>query len=100
MNVVANIDTTPTNNSKKKHNFDELIRTSDNWKLFDVPTEVFRRFETGRNKYERWSKYLDQEDDNQRSICDFAKRNPSKTIVLRDSTNGVLRQIRRRSNCG
>lgn len=94
MNVVANIDTTPTNHKT-------YSRSSDNWKMFDVPTDIFRKFETGRNKYERWSKYLDLNDDNQKCICDYAKKFPKNTIVLRDSATGVLRQIRRRSanNC-
>jgi hypothetical protein len=90
MNVVANIDTTPTNH--KQHQ-----RSSDTWKMFDVPTEVFRRFETGRNKFERWSKYLDTSDESQAEILNYAKKQPKNTIILRDSTNGVLRQIRRRA---
>lgn len=89
MNVVANIDTTPTNHDNG---------VNKKWKMFDVPPEVFRKFETGRNKYERWSKYLDASDENQKTILDYAKRRPKNTIVLRDSSNGVLRQIRRRSS--
>lgn len=96
MNVVANIDTTPTNHPKPT----EHKRSSDTWKMFDVPTEVFRRFETGRNRFERWSKYLDANDEGQAEILNYAKSAPKNTIVLRDSTNGVLRQIRRRSACG
>jgi hypothetical protein len=68
--------------------------------MFDVTSDVFRKFETGRNRFERWSKYLDKSDESQNEIYMFAKSNPKTTIVLRDSTNGVLRQIRRRSSCG
>ena len=91
MNVVANIDTTPTNHKAHK-------TSSDDWKMFDVPTDVFRRFETGRNKFERWSKYLDPADESQMEIFTYAKKFPKNTIVLRDCTNGVLRQIRRKSS--
>ena len=92
-NVVANIDTTPTNHKKHK-------TSSDTWKMFDVPTEVFTRFERGRNKFERWSKYLDPNDQGQQEIAAYAKKNPKNTVILRDSTNGAMRQIRRRSANG
>ncbi len=65
--------------------------------MFDVPSDVFRRFETGRNKFERWSKYLDVNDKDQAEVLAYAKKQPKNTIVLRDSSNGVLRQIRRRA---
>jgi hypothetical protein len=93
MNVVANIDTTPTNHNAALH-----TRSSDTWKMFDVPSDVFKRFENGRNRFERWSKYLDTNDESQAEILKYAKGSPKNTIVLRDSTNGVLRQIRRRAS--
>lgn len=67
-------------------------------KQFDVPSEVFRRFQTGRNKFERWSKFLNLEDDNQKSIYDYAARNRDSSIILRDETTGALRAIRPRSS--
>lgn len=73
------------------------VAVPNNWKLFDVPPDVFRRFETGRNPFERWSKFLDESDEVQGEILKYAKSKPKNTIVLRDSTNGVLRAIRRRS---
>lgn len=62
-------------------------------KQFDVDTEVFRRFNHGRNKFERWSKYLNLEDANHKAIYDYAIRNRDATIVLRDSETGALRAI-------
>lgn len=67
------------------------------YKEFDVPTDVYRNFDYGRNKYERWKKFLNLEDDEQKKIYDYAKRNPGHIIVLRCSTTGALRSIRRRS---
>lgn len=90
MNVVANIDTTPT-----KPPSQHFKRSSDQWKMFDVKTETFRKFENGRNRFERWSKYLDADDESHQAIRDYAVKNPKNTIVLRDSESGVLRQIRR-----
>jgi hypothetical protein len=90
MNVVANIDTTPT-----KPPGQHFKRSSDHWKMFDVKTEVFRRFETGKAKYERWCKFLYPSDESQTEILNYAKKNPKNTIILRDSESGVMRQIRR-----
>ena len=67
------------------------------WRLFDVPTDVFKRFETGRNKFERWSKYLNMEDEEQNTLYNYAKKNRGHTVVLRDSTSGALRSIRKRA---
>ena len=54
------------------------------YKDFDVSGEVFRRFSTGRNKFERWSKYLNLQDEKQFEIYKYATRNRDATIVLRD----------------
>lgn len=70
------------------------------YKMFEVPAEVFRKFDTGRNKFERWSKYLDLADENQKTIYDYATRNTQSVVVLRDSTTGAMRAIRRRSANG
>jgi hypothetical protein len=72
-------------------------KTGATWRLFNVPSEIFRRFETGRNKFERWGKYLDLADDEQQSLYNYAKKNPKHTVILRDSNNGALRSIRRRA---
>lgn len=67
------------------------------FEIFDVSSDVFRRFETGRNKYERWKKYLDETDETQAAILNYAKKHPKNTIVLRSSDNGAMRAIRRRA---
>lgn len=67
------------------------------WRLFNVPSDIFRRFETGRNKFERWSKYLNMEDEEQQALYNYAKKNGRHTIVLRDSMSGALRSIRKRA---
>tara|TARA_A100001015_G_scaffold281916_1_gene345666 strand:- start:452 stop:784 length:333 start_codon:yes stop_codon:yes gene_type:complete len=67
-------------------------------KKFDVSSDVFRRFQTGRNKFERWSKFLNLEDSNQKAIYDYAIRNRDATVILRDSETGAMRAIRPRSS--
>jgi hypothetical protein len=65
---------------------------------FDVPSDVFRRFQTGRNKFERWSKYLNLQDETQFEIYKYAIRNRNATIILRDEETGALRSIRRKAS--
>ena len=68
------------------------------YKDFDVPSDVFRKFAAGRNKFERWSKYLNLADENQKAIYDYAKKNRDSLIVLRNSDTGALRAIRRKAS--
>jgi hypothetical protein len=72
----------------------------ERYKLFNVPSEVFRKFDTGRVKFERWSKYLDTTQESQKAIYDYAKKKPKSLIVLRDETTGAMRSIRKRSSNG
>jgi hypothetical protein len=72
---------------------------NSDWKTFTLPSDIFRRFETGRNKFERWSKYLDLNDENQRELYEYAKsKGPKKSIMLQCSTTGSLRGLRRRAS--
>tara|TARA_B110000483_G_scaffold8649_1_gene10295 strand:+ start:115 stop:414 length:300 start_codon:yes stop_codon:yes gene_type:complete len=68
------------------------------YKDFTVPSDIFRKFDTGRNKFERWSKYLNLEDENQQSIYSYAKKNRKSVIILRDETTGAMRCIRRKAS--
>lgn len=78
---------------------DRPLGASDKkYKDFDVPSDVFRRFSTGRNKFERWSKYLNLQDEKQFEIYKYAVRNRNATIVLRDEETGALRSIRRKAS--
>lgn len=68
------------------------------YKQFDLEPETFRKFEKGRMKFERWSKFLNMENENHKAIYDYANQNRKNDhlIVIRDSTTGALRAIRRR----
>ena len=74
------------------------IAAKKKYKDFNVPGEIFRRFDTGRNKFERWSKYLDLQDENQKSLYDYAKKNRNSVIILRNEETGALRSIRRKAS--
>lgn len=86
-----NVDLSPSKKKKKK---------KETYKSFTVPSEVFRRFDTGRNKFERWAKYLDLQDENQHELYKYAQSKPKNTIILRDGTTGAIRSIRRKSSNG
>lgn len=54
---------------------------------FNVPDTLFRRFERGKKKYKRWSEYLDLNNETEKAIYDFAKKNPKGVIILQSGEN-------------
>jgi hypothetical protein len=64
------------------------------YRQFDVSPETFNRFKAGRTKFERWKKYLNLQDDVEKSIYDYHRKNTGSIIILRNSENGALRSIR------
>ena len=62
-----------------------------------ISDETFNRFNTGRTKFERWSKYLNLQDDVEKSIFDFHRKSKDATIYLRNEKTGALRAIRPRA---
>lgn len=60
------------------------------YRVFDVSMETFMKFQTGRMKYERWSKFINEDE---RGIVDYYNRNKNAVIVLRNSENGALRAL-------
>lgn len=67
------------------------------YKDFTVDNETFRRFETGKIKFEKWSKYLNLEDTTHKSIYDYFNKSRGKgIIILRNEETGALRAIRPR----
>ena len=72
------------------------------YRQFDLEPETFRKFEKGKMKFERWSKFLDLKNENHKAIYDYAYSNRGRdhTIVIRDSNTGALRAIRRRPHNG
>jgi hypothetical protein len=60
---------------------------------FQVDDDTFGKFSKGKAKYRRWNQYLNLEDNSHKEIYDFAKKNPTGIIVLKDS-KGTLKGIR------
>lgn len=67
------------------------------YRMFEVDSETFRRFQCGRARFERWSKYLDLNNDSHKEVYNYAKQNRDHMLVLRDSSTGALRAIRRKA---
>jgi len=83
--------------SASVQNFDPVLGSKRKYREFDVPEEVFNKFQKGRVRFERWAQYLDLNDKVQFSIYEYAKKNRNGVIILRNSTNGALRAVRRRA---
>ena len=62
-----------------------------------ISDETFNRFNAGRTKFERWSKFLNLQDENEKTIYDFHRKNSNSTIYLRNEKTGALRAIRPRA---
>ena len=62
-----------------------------------ISDETFNRFNTGRTRFERWSKFLNLQDEVEKSIYDFHRKNSNATIYLRNEKTGALRAIRPRA---
>lgn len=92
-NAVAGggVDMNPTGKPKKQ---------KETYKEFSVDNETFNKFSTGRNKFERWNKFLNLEDEGHKAIYNYAKTNKEAVIVLKNSETGALRALRRRSSNG
>ena len=58
--------------------------------LFDVGSDAYSKCINGRNKYERWERKLNMEDASHSQIREYARRNPGKPIIVRDSKTGAM----------
>ena len=61
---------------------------------FNVSQKVFDMFRKGKKKFEKWSKYLDLNDESQAAIYNWAIKNHTGVIILQNATTGEVRAIR------
>jgi hypothetical protein len=102
-NLAEDVGATPVNVSGDSENMampPSSAKLTRRYRAFDVEPEVFKKFETGRVKFERWSQYLDMNNENHKQIHEYARKNREHVIILRNLDNGALRAIRRRSANG
>jgi hypothetical protein len=67
------------------------------YREFEVSSETFSKFSKGRARFERWSKFLNLQDENEKGVYDYALKNRDSCIVLKNSENGAMCAIRRRA---
>ena len=63
-------------------------------KTFSVSPQVFDMFRRGKKKFEKWSKYLNLEDESQRALYSWAIKNHHGVIILQNAVTGEVRAIR------
>lgn len=66
---------------------------------FSVSDDVFRRFKSGKKKFKRWNEYLNLEDESERLIYTYARKNPRGVMVL-TTKEGATKAIRFNRNGG
>ena len=63
-------------------------------KTFNVSPQLFDMFRRGKKKFEKWSRYLNMEDEGHRALYSWAVKNREGIIVLQNSVTGEVRAIR------
>jgi hypothetical protein len=63
-------------------------------KQFNVSPALFDMFRRGKKKFEKWSRYLNMEDEGHRALYSWAVKNREGIIILQNSVTGEVRAIR------
>lgn len=63
---------------------------------FVVNDEIYNKFANGKAKFRKWSEYLNLEDEGQKQIYSFAKKNPKGVIVLHNGKDSKAIRFNRR----
>ena len=62
--------------------------------IINVSPKVFDAFRRGKQKFEKWARYLDLSDESQSAIYNWAIKNHKGVIILQNSVTGEIRAIR------
>lgn len=63
--------------------------------VFEVNSDTFNKCLRGKKKYDRWSKYLNtNEDSTDNEILQFARQYPNKPIIIQNDTCGTMMYLR------
>ena len=63
-------------------------------KTFNVSPALYDMFRRGKKKFEKWSKYLNMEDEGHRALYAWAIKNPQGILVIQNSQSGEIRALR------
>ena len=62
-------------------------------KTFNVSPDLYDMFRRGKKKFEKWSKYLNMEDEGHRALYAWAIKNPQGILVIQNSQSGEVRAL-------
>lgn len=62
--------------------------------VFEVSPEDYAKCLNGRMRYERWSKRLNMEDND--DIRNYAHRNPTRSVIVQNSQTGEMAYLMKR----
>jgi hypothetical protein len=90
----------PTNSTGVNVSTDQpfVRRKKKKMQSFTVNDDLYKKFSNGKSKYRKWSEYLNLEDDGQKAIYNWAKKNPKGIIVLKNGKE--MKAIRYNRNGG
>jgi len=77
---------------KKKKIYELMGR----YTVFEVSPEEFEKCSCAKRKYEKWSKYFEEDSETGNEIRRYSFNNPEKGIILRNSETGRTMMFRRR----
>lgn len=62
-------------------------RKPKRFQRFIVNDDIFSKFGAGKAKFRKWSSYLNLENEGEKAIYDFARKNPNGVIILHNGKN-------------
>lgn len=64
-----------------------IRRKAKRFARFTVNDDLYNRFGNGKAKFRKWSSYLNLENEGEKMIYDFARKNPNGVIILHNGKN-------------
>lgn len=93
------IEDAPTNVTGPTVSTDQPVirkRKPRRFARFVVNDEIYHKFTNGKAKFRKWSQYLNLEDEGQKLIYNFAKKNPDGIIILQNGKDTKAIRFNRR----
>ena len=75
------------------------VKKGRKYATFKVSDDIFKRFKSGKKKFNRWGEYLNLEDEYESKIYDYARKNPRGVLILQ-TKEGVTKAVRFNRNGG
>lgn len=73
-----------------------VIKRKRKFAKFIVNDSIYNKFSNGKAKFRKWSQYLDLQNEGEKMIYDFAKKNPNGVIILHTGKQSKAIRFNRR----